>query len=322
MAIRHRAVVVLCVLFTVPAAFALSPRVHVSSVGVDVGTCPRPSPCRTFAYAITQVSPNGDVVALDSAGFGPVTIPFSVHLYGVAGATPIITVATGNGITIDAGNQDVVTISNLLLTGPGLSSAHGVAFNSGFVLEIHDTTFNNFRNQPGSGIWLVRSTPDIAQMFISGCRFLNSANSVTAFTSSGQLSIAISDSRFETNSQGLSIGSGNVRANVHDSDFLRNGIAIAAGVSQAAPALTTPIDVTIERCTFSYNARAISAVADSAANSLNLTIRVANSTITNNDMAIFAILSQVLTRLDGSAATNTMEGNTAGEAFTGTYTAK
>jgi len=48
-------------------------RVFVASYGNDSNPCTFGSPCRNFQQAVTVVDPGGEVTAIDSAGFGPVT---------------------------------------------------------------------------------------------------------------------------------------------------------------------------------------------------------------------------------------------------------
>ena len=73
----------LFVLVSLPAA-ALPSRVFVKSTGMDIGTCPITSPCRSFAYAISQVAASGEVIALDTAGYGPFSVTQSVTVFAAA----------------------------------------------------------------------------------------------------------------------------------------------------------------------------------------------------------------------------------------------
>ena len=59
-------------------AEALAQRTFVSSTGVDSHPCNLAQPCRSFASAIAQTDIGGEVIVLDSAGYGPVTITQSV----------------------------------------------------------------------------------------------------------------------------------------------------------------------------------------------------------------------------------------------------
>src|SRR6266851_67252 len=57
-----------------PAAEAQAPRTFVSGTGSDASPCSRTAPCRNFAAALAVTAAGGDIVALDPAGYGPVTI--------------------------------------------------------------------------------------------------------------------------------------------------------------------------------------------------------------------------------------------------------
>ncbi len=101
------------------AAWA-APRTFVASYGSDAAPCSVASPCRSFATAIAAVDPNGEVVVLDSAGYGPVTIAKSVSLIAAPGVYAGISVfAAQNGITINAAAADKIVLRGLSVNGQG-----------------------------------------------------------------------------------------------------------------------------------------------------------------------------------------------------------
>src|SRR6202142_776892 len=112
-------------------AVGTASRTFVSGTGADTGVCPVTTPCRTFAYALTQTAPSGEIIVLSSAGYGPVTITQSVSIINTSNFAGV-TVASGNGITINAGP---VTIRGLTVDGGGTGS-NGIVFNSGSKLTI------------------------------------------------------------------------------------------------------------------------------------------------------------------------------------------
>ena len=60
-------------------------RAHVATYGLDSNTsfsCDAAHPCRFFQAATTVVDPNGEVVVLDSGGYGAVTITKSLSAFG------------------------------------------------------------------------------------------------------------------------------------------------------------------------------------------------------------------------------------------------
>ena len=133
--------------FAVPA-YAGGARSFVSGGGTDAGTCERTAPCRTFGYAITQTNAKGEVVALDSSGYGPVTITKAISLIAPKGVHAGISPSSGNAITINAGTGDQVVLRNLYLNG-GNGANDGVVYTSAGAVVVEDCVIANFA-QTGS----------------------------------------------------------------------------------------------------------------------------------------------------------------------------
>src|SRR5437867_156919 len=92
-----------------PTAFALNPRSAVSINGLDTNPCTVASPCRSFGAALSQTQDGGEVIALDSAGYGPFSISQSVTVSGAPGVHAAITVPTsGTGIAISGSSYVVL----------------------------------------------------------------------------------------------------------------------------------------------------------------------------------------------------------------------
>src|SRR5215472_5606673 len=71
----------LCLLLTVLVSGASGQqRTFVSGLGSDGNPCTRQAPCRTFTQAISQTTAGGEVVVLDSSGYGAFTIAKSVAI--------------------------------------------------------------------------------------------------------------------------------------------------------------------------------------------------------------------------------------------------
>jgi hypothetical protein len=121
----------------------------VSGVGTDTGTCAITAPCRTFAYALTQTAASGEIIVLTSGGYGAVTITQSVSIINTSNFAGV-TVASGNGITINAGAGDSVTLRGLSVDGGG-TGLNGIVFNSGAKLTIDQCDLMNFHNTGNSG---------------------------------------------------------------------------------------------------------------------------------------------------------------------------
>src|SRR5207302_6567148 len=125
------------------AATGSAQRTFVSAAaGNDANPCTRAAPCRNFAAAIAQTVSGGEVVVLDSGGYGTVTISQAVALVAPPGVYAGISVFSGTGITVNAGPSDDVTIRGLTLNGLGGNA--GISFASGASLNVEDSVFTNF----------------------------------------------------------------------------------------------------------------------------------------------------------------------------------
>jgi hypothetical protein len=102
-----------------PAASFGAQRTFVASTGVDTAPCSLQQPCRSFAAAIAKVNDGGDVVVLDSAGYGKVTVTKSVSITAPPGIYAGITLQSNEqGVTIDAPGA-VVVLRGLSITAIG-----------------------------------------------------------------------------------------------------------------------------------------------------------------------------------------------------------
>jgi hypothetical protein len=122
-------------------AFATAQRTFVASTGNDANACSIIAPCRTFATAIAQTNSDGEVIVLDSAGYGPVTISKSVSIIAPAGIYAGISATSVNGITIN-GSGIAVALRGLTLNGT--SSGVGVEFTQGQKLIIEECHITGF----------------------------------------------------------------------------------------------------------------------------------------------------------------------------------
>jgi len=143
-----------CSLATTPANARA--RVFVASYGNDANPCTFGSPCKTFQQAVNVVDAGGEVTAIDSAGFGPISISKSVTITSPDGVEAgIVPVSGGNAITIGAGATAAVELHGLTVDGSGVGM-NGVVFNSGGSLTVNNSVVRNFTGngilvQPSSG---------------------------------------------------------------------------------------------------------------------------------------------------------------------------
>src|SRR5262249_34166871 len=121
--------------------FAQASRTWVSGVGDDVNPCSRTAPCKTFAGAISKTAAGGEIDALDPAGYGAVTITKAITIDGGGGQVASVLVAGTNGIVVQAGPTDVVTLRNLRINGiRGTASGglNGIRYLSGAALHVEN----------------------------------------------------------------------------------------------------------------------------------------------------------------------------------------
>jgi hypothetical protein len=122
-----------------PVSSAAAQRTFVASYGLTANTafdCSIAKPCRAFNEAIGVTSPKGEVIVLDSAGYGPVTVTKAVSLVAPSGIYAGISVSSGDGVTVNAGASDVVVLRGLSINGQG--GNRGILFQSGARLRIEN----------------------------------------------------------------------------------------------------------------------------------------------------------------------------------------
>jgi hypothetical protein len=102
-------------MFVAAAAFAQNNRSAVSVTGSDSNACTVVSPCRSFGVAIAHTNAGGEVIAIDSGGYGAFAINQAVSVIGAPGIHAAIT-ASADGIGVTAASIDTVTIRGLNIT--------------------------------------------------------------------------------------------------------------------------------------------------------------------------------------------------------------
>lgn len=112
------------------------------TTGVDGNPCTREQPCRTFNIAMAAVANRGEVVALDSAGYGPVSINKSVSLISPAGIHAAIAPVTGVAMTVDIAATDVVVIRGIYLNSQG--ALDGINHIGAGVLQVENCVVSGF----------------------------------------------------------------------------------------------------------------------------------------------------------------------------------
>jgi hypothetical protein len=140
-------------------ALAVVQRTFVSAAGNDANTaanCSIVSPCRSFTSALSVTQTDGEIVVLDSGGFGRVTVDRSVTIAAPSGVYAGISVFPAtNGVDINTGSINVV-LRGLTINGQGGTT--GVSFLSGNSLTIENCVVSNMN---GAGIDAAAPSADV-----------------------------------------------------------------------------------------------------------------------------------------------------------------
>ena len=116
---------------------AAAPRTFVASYGSDANPCTITSPCRGFAAALAVTSQAGEIIVLDSAGYGPLTINKGVTITAPAGVYAGITAAPGQDAVIVNAPNDYVVLRGLDIRGAS-SGVNGINFQAGMGLIVEN----------------------------------------------------------------------------------------------------------------------------------------------------------------------------------------
>ena len=143
-------------------ADAQATRTWVSGVGDDINPCSRTAPCKTLAGAISKTAIGGEINALDSGGFGGVTITKAITIDLSGAGTGGVLNSLSNGIIVNAGPNDDVVLRGLDIQGAGGGTAtcsyngmNGVNILAARTVRIDNTTIREqatgVRIVPGTG---------------------------------------------------------------------------------------------------------------------------------------------------------------------------
>jgi hypothetical protein len=182
-------------------------RTWVSGVGDDANPCSRTAPCKTFAGAISKTAADGEIDALDSGGFGVVTITKPITIDGDSNLAGILAAGT-TGITVNFSasvGSNTVELRNLSINGAG-TGTNGIRI------------VNGTGNVAGVSVFVERCV-------IFGFRAGTARGISDERTVSGHLSVA--DTLIKNNGQSgiLSIGAAAVTSDFNNVQSIKNGNA-------------------------------------------------------------------------------------------------
>jgi hypothetical protein len=295
----------LCPAVLVAPAEATSARTFVSGSGNDGNPCTRALPCLTFAGALAQTSPRGEVNCIDAGAYGTVTISFAVTISCEAGTAGVLT-SVATAIFINASASDNITLRGLDINGLGTADV-GVGIQLAKSVHIENCAIRGFRAGANSTA-IVTSLGSTNTVFIFVTDSVLTGNSIgISLRSSGGFKVATVKNTVISGSTNDGVLSNNtaIYVNITESVISGNG---GSAVKVAAAASFTNVD----RTTMTNNGVALNAAASGA------TIRTVGNNIFSNTTA-FSIASGGTIATDGQNRTG---GNTNGGSGNASLTLK
>jgi nitrous oxidase accessory protein NosD len=296
-----------CASFVVCAsAVAQNTRSAVSVTGNDANVCTVPSPCRTFGKAVSVTNSGGEVIALDSGGYGRFTIDRAVTVRPVPGAYAGLAPTSGDGINVSAGPNDDVILRGITING--LGGDLGILFSAGRSLHVESCSIDHMP----TGIADVSAGP----LFVSDTSITNST-STGILVGNGSVSdpvvfATISSSHLDRCGAGVSVYH-NGRATITNTVFSGN----SDGLEVFSLLGTLTADAVIENSIISGSSSY--GIISAANNGGTAMTRVSNCTIAHNLTGVSTFSSQNAPVL--SRQNNTLQANDTNGTFTGTFSA-
>jgi hypothetical protein len=300
-------------LLFVSAAAEAQQRVFVSAAhGDDVNACSVTAPCRSFAKAITAVTSGGEILVLDSGGYGPVTIGASVSIVSPAGIEGSITQNTSGqyGVVINAAGANVL-LRGLSIFGGGTGS-EGIRILRAASVAVQSCTVAGFATHGidvnvADPVFLAVSDSTVTSNEFNGIRISGAL--------AGYANFEIDHCRLENNSfSGLNLFEGG-RGTLRDTVVSNNN---PYGVVAQTQATGQTAYINVENCTITANGTGIAAASDGSTG-LEI-VRVSNTLVAHNQLGLNHFNdpnAHLSSRSDNSIFDNVTDG-----LFTDYYTAK
>jgi hypothetical protein len=249
--------------------------------GNDANTCNVPTtPCRTYVGAISQVTPGGVVIVMDSGTFGGGTISQSVTINAPSG----IVALAATPIVVDPGAGNTVVLRGLTFQAGVPGAGIAITHQSGR-LFVENTVIDGWYDG-------LATTVTAQELFVKGSIVRNQQNNGLWVQLGNSALLTVEDSFFERNSNGIYAagGRGLVSRSVMSSNTF--GAALDGGSGT----------FTLQRCEIEGNSSGgVYAIGATTV------LRVSQSTITGNGNGLWnAGLSAVVE----SFGNNVVRGNT------------
>jgi Right handed beta helix region len=231
-------------------ARAQNARSFVSGHGLDTNACTLAAPCRTFAVAFTHTNAGGEIDVLDTAGYGPLTIDKAISIVNDGSIASVLVPSGSNGITINAGPSDAVSLRGLTIEGAG-AGANGIQFNTGHSLAIENCAIRHFNN---SGIAFFSNAS--SSLLVASTLVADNSGAGIFLDPSGSGTYTAVFNRVESNSNSTGMiltgsdSTGTVNATVAESVMANNA---SAGIFASTFSGRSPIEVMVFRSVAASN---------------------------------------------------------------------
>jgi hypothetical protein len=279
--------VFIALLVCAAAAQAQIAHTFVSRTGDDDNNCNAANPCRTFAGAQPKTEGRGDITALDTGLYGPITITKPLTIQAAPGVTATLNPSmkagsNRNSVSVDTGPSDVVVIRNLSLV-TNEAGVNGILITNSGSVHVEGCVTTGFRGENGVGIRAMTAR----RLFIHDTVIRENGNGVIVDNVSAVIidHCRIEDNHFVFAAQGQSqtlgfgVAADHSNVNITDSVLTSNVEGIHVGFTAGGSV------VSVERCVVSHNSGRgiVLSTGDVPAN----TIFVSNSTVTDNLYGLF-----------------------------------
>jgi hypothetical protein len=279
-----------------PASAVTAQRTFVASSGSDANPCSLALPCRSFNAAIAQTSGGGEVVILDTAGYGPMVINKSIKIIGPSGVYGGISVVGGVGVTtgivINAGDTDVVTLRGLDISGvPGSAPLPNIGIDVQNVGTVHieKSSIGNFTQDTSACINAVSAKP--IQIFVNDSFLRECRNGIymngTGPDDSTRMNLIVDNTRIEhmLNTGGVS-GTDAVRVANAVVGSLRNSVISFANNGVHLTNVNTSVKLRFHVMSSQITRMGNAALETGGAPGASLHISLENSLINNTQTAL------------------------------------
>jgi hypothetical protein len=213
-------------------AHAQPARVFVSGLGLDTNPCTESQPCRTFQKAHDTAAANGEIQALDPAGYGALTITkgISIHGHGFGAITQVGSCPTCAAITIAVVTSDFtsnpVMLNGLLLDGGG-TGLNGINITSSTSVQVLNSIIGNF----SVGINNVASSNNTRLLVEDTIVSDNLSSGINVAPSGSNANATLSRTTASNNQTGVIVSGGTTMIANSVISNNRNGLSILGGVA-------------------------------------------------------------------------------------------